>query len=92
MYLIILYLFIFVDTFTQNCNTPSPKILNVLTPKRKYQTGIIHTPTLELIFNDSLESEITPNTKSYVSELTHLPSPIKKPKIINSLTSPTKKK
>lgn len=83
------YLLIFVDTFTQNCSTPSPKILNVLTPKRTYQTGIIHTPTSELIFNNSPESEITPNTKSYVSELTHLPSPIKKPKIINS-ASPTK--
>lgn len=50
----------------------------------------MHTPTSELIFNDSPKLEITPNTKSYVSELTQLPSPIKKPKIINSLTSPTK--
>ncbi|KAL4085312.1 hypothetical protein QTP88_027171 [Uroleucon formosanum] len=68
--------------FIQNICTPSPELLRVLTPQKKYSFSQIKTPTHSpaannsLIFNNSnAEFIVTPTTKTWVSELIDMPTP-----------------
>lgn len=64
------------------CVTPSPEMLKVTTPKRKYGDGQIRNPiAAQLNFESSTDSPTfptTPTTKAWVSELINLPSSMKK--------------
>lgn len=82
-FIVILFL---VDFSVGNLYTPSPEILKVTTPKRKYGDSQIRSPIKkQLIFNSDITVPTTPTMKAWVSELTNLPSPKKKsnPKICN---------